>query len=52
MDEETLAAGVRERVWIGEGAGSFARFCAQVSESTELGDWPEAEAVECNVPIL
>ena len=51
MGEETLAADLRERVWLGEGAGSFGSFCAQVSESTELGDWPEAEAVECNVPI-
>ena len=51
MDEGTLAADLRERVWLDEEAGSFGRFCALVSEVTELGDWPEAEAVECNVPI-
>ena len=51
MDEGTLAADLRERAWLGGEAGSFGSFCAQVSETTELGDWPEAEAVERNVPI-
>lgn len=51
MDEETLAADLRERVWLGAEAGSFRKFRAQVSETTRLGDWPEAEAVEGNVPI-
>ncbi|MXX88389.1 MAG: phytanoyl-CoA dioxygenase [Boseongicola sp. SB0677_bin_26] len=51
MDEETLAADLRERVWLDAEAGSFREFRAQVSETTRLGDWPEAEAVEGNVPI-
>ena len=51
MGGKTLAADLREGVWLGEGAGSFERFCAQVSETTALDDWPEAEAVTCSVPI-
>ena len=51
MDERTLTTDLRERAWLGEEAGSFARFRAQVSETTESDDWPEAEAVEQNVPI-
>ena len=51
MGEETLAADFRGRTWLGEQAGSFGRFCAQVSVTTGLDDWPEAEAVERNVPI-
>lgn len=51
MDKETLAADLRRQAWLGEEAGSFGKFCAQVSETTELNDWPTAEAVERNVPI-
>ncbi len=51
MDEETLASDLRGRAWLGEEAGSFGRFVALLSEATGLDDWPEAEAVECNVPI-
>ncbi|MYA88292.1 MAG: phytanoyl-CoA dioxygenase [Boseongicola sp. SB0662_bin_57] len=51
MDEETMSAGLRERAWLDEGAGSFGRFCAEVSEATELADWPKAGTVERNVPI-
>ena len=51
MDDETMSADLRERVWLGEEAGSFGRFCAEVSETTGPADWPRAEAVVRNVPI-
>ncbi|MDE0698422.1 MAG: phytanoyl-CoA dioxygenase family protein [Boseongicola sp.] len=51
MDDETMSADLRGRVWLDEEAGSFGRFCTEVSEATELADWPKAEAVERNVPV-
>ncbi len=51
MDARTLASSRRHKVWLNRDSGSFEAFKAQVSRTAERSDWPNAEAIEKNVPI-
>ena len=51
MDQHSLIAQRRKAIWLSEDTGDFETFKRQVSQETLTADWPQAAAVECNIPI-
>ena len=51
MDQQSLTAQRRKAIWLSEDTGDFETFKRQVSQETLTAEWPQAAAVECNIPI-
>ena len=51
MDQRTLAAQRTARNWMKADSGDFESFKTLVSQATDVEDWPNAAAVEHNVPV-
>jgi len=51
MDAESLSSRRRRKVWLTHDSGNFEVFKKEVEQTARAADWPNAAAIEKNVPI-